>query len=54
MSVSDKLYQEQKDLAQTTDSGGSAHMDWFSLTNVSAFKAFRDLAHQNLTSLKGS
>jgi hypothetical protein len=57
MLVTDKVNQEQKDPAQTTstsDSGGSAHMDWFSTTNVSTFKVFRDLAQQNSALLQGS
>jgi hypothetical protein len=43
MSVSDNVNQEHKDPAQTTstsDTGGSAKMDWFSLSNVITFKDF--------------
>jgi hypothetical protein len=50
MSVSDNVNQEHNDPAQTTstsDSGGSAKIGWFSLSNVSTFKDFRDLANQN-------
>jgi hypothetical protein len=57
MSVNDNVNQEPKDPAQTTstlDPGGSAKMDWFSLSNVSTFKDFKDLANQNLTSIQGS
>jgi hypothetical protein len=38
-----------KNLAQTTST-----LDWFSLSNVSSFKDFRDLANRNLTSIQES
>jgi hypothetical protein len=57
MSVSDNVNQEHKDPAQktsTSDPGGSAKMDWFSLSNVSTFQDFKESAHQNLNSIQES
>jgi hypothetical protein len=51
MSVSDNYNQEHKDTAQTHPRG-SAKLDWFLSSDVSTFKDFKDLAHENLNSIE--